>query len=312
MRRCRRLLASGWIQGALGVAAIGGAGAFAQDTQTAPAPSPPNARAGADAIAVEVQFVGGTLVGNAAQLNELLEEKRLQYRALLISELHFCRIACDLTKEQSQRIAKQAGVMIEEASARSAQLGLAPRRRHGIRLASDPVPPDAIKVVRLGLEKLVKEHATPAQLGRYQAEIIKREASQRETAMSALVARLDRMLMLTSVQRGQLRRMLDCNWDDQWGTTLGILGDDQAPLPAIPTRLIAPLLSARQQRLWSKFDIQAVNATDAYINYVCEIMEGLPSEFTETVDAAPRGALKPRGAKRGPELKPDNTNRGLR
>ena len=58
------------------------------------------------------------------------------------------------------------------------------------------------------------------------------------------------------------------------------MGDDEAPLPAIPDRLIIPLLTASPAKIWKRFDKQAIDATEAYIAVVAEIMEGLPSEFT--------------------------------
>ena len=82
--------------------------------------------------------------------------------------------------------------------------------------------------------------------------------------------------------------MFESNWKGEWGATMSVLGDDEAPLPAIPDRLIVPLLSATQQRLWKRMDKQAIDATEAYVGYVSEIMEGLPSEFTECLDAAAR------------------------
>ena len=49
----------------------------------------------------------------------------------MISELSFCRVACDLTKEQSERMARRAGVIIEEAAARTAAIELKIARRGG-------------------------------------------------------------------------------------------------------------------------------------------------------------------------------------
>ena len=74
------------------------------------------------------------------------------------------------------------------------------------------------------LQKLVEECATPEQQGRYQAEAKKRDAHRRETAIHALVARLDRTLVLSSSQREQLLRLFESNWDEEWGVLHGHYG----------------------------------------------------------------------------------------
>ena len=252
-------------------------------------------------------------MGGEPDLQQLLEGERQEYRALMISELQFCRVACDLTDEQSRRIVKRAGVMIEEAAAVGARIAQAPARRGGIRLNTDPVPPNAVKVVREGVLKLVKKYTTAAQQARYQAELDKRSASWRQTAIHTLVARLDRRLILTTVQRDRLQQMFESNWNEEWGAlTLNDLGDDSATFPAIPNRLIVPLLSATQQKLWKTFDIQAIDATDYYINYVNALMEGLPSDVAEGLDAAARGAEKARVAKPAAESKKVDRKEGSR
>jgi hypothetical protein len=105
------------------------------------------------------------------------------------------------------------------------------------------------------------------------------------------------MLILTDAQRDRLMQLFESNWKDEWGGTFSIVQDDDAPLPILPDRLIVPLLSANQKKLWERFDKQWVDATEAYITYVSEIMSGLPSEFAECLDAAARGAAKPPVAK---------------
>ncbi len=245
-------------------------------------------------------------------LNQLLEEKRQEYRALAISELHFCQTACDLTKEQGDRIAKQVGGMVEEAAATAARLEIKVAHRGGIRVASDPPVPNPVKLVRDGLFKIVRECATPAQQGRYQAEITKRAKSRRETAIGWLVARLDRTLVLTGDQRDRLTRMFESNWDDEWGATLGLMADEDSSFPAIPDRLVLPILSATQQKIWNRLDKQAIVATDAYLSFVSEIMDGLPSEFAAHLEASARVPDKPPVAKPDAAAAKDNSNRGSR
>jgi hypothetical protein len=166
-------------------------------------------------------------------------------------------------------------------------LGLKPAKRGGIWLNTDPKPPNPIKLIREILQKLLTECATPIQQARYQAENEKRAVHRRETAIHGLVARLDRMFILSSSQREQILRLLESNWNEEWGAMGGgVLGDDDGPLPAIPDKLIVPYLSAAQRKLWNQHDKQALDATEAYIAVVDEIVEGLPSDFSATLEAA--------------------------
>ena len=54
------------------------------------------------------------------------------------------------------------------------------------------------------------------------------------------------------------------------------VSDEASLLAAIPARLIMPYLSVSQRLTWKRFEIVAIDATDAYIAVVTEIMEGLP------------------------------------
>jgi hypothetical protein len=312
MRRRGRLLRDGCLSCLLALAVASGARALAQEPQIELAPAPPAPVAPAGARPAAEQILVRLMAGNGPELQDLIESRRQQYRALMISELHFCRVACDLTEEQSQRIVKEAGAMIEKAALRAAHSDLPAARRGGIRLAADGAKPDAVKIVRAALLKLVKEQTTPAQESRYQAELLKRAAAWRQTSIRGLVARLDRALGLTTAQRDRLLQIIESNWDDEWGamTFASMFGDENAPFPAIPTRIVAPLLSVTQRKIWNKLDIQAVVATDVYINYVTEIVDGLPSGFAQGLDAAAHAAEKLPVPKHAPELKEEKSKEG--
>jgi hypothetical protein len=197
-------------------------------------------------------------------LETLVAENRREYRALLLMELQFCRNACDLTDDQCQKIARRAGPIVEGAADWAAKLELKPAQRGGIWRNTDPVPPNAIKLTRDILLKSMKEHTNLAQQIRYRAELAKRLAHQRLAAREMLIARIDRILILSSDQRAQLSRVLDANWDDEWGAIVDIQHDDGSPFPAIPYRLILPILHPNQQRVWKRCEQQAIDATDYF------------------------------------------------
>ena len=147
--------------------------------------------------------------------------------------------------------------------------------------------PDAVKVVRDGLLKLVKENTTAEQQRRYEVEMGQRGAAWRRTAIHVVVARLDRALIFSTAQRELVLKIIESNWDDEWGTsTLGSLGDEGFVFPAIPSRLIVPHLTATQRRLWNRLQVMALVATDVYINYVIEFTDGSPSEFAAALESS--------------------------
>jgi hypothetical protein len=297
MRRRFRSCNSGWALGALAFMALNGSTAFARFDDSEPASSgPPTEQRQMPADQPPAPIVRFPVAWRRVpDFKAILEDKRQSYQTLLVSELRFCRSASGLTKEQGERIALEAGVMVEEAACEAARLGLIPAKRHGIWLNTDPKPPNPVKLIRSILERLVGECATPLQQRRYVAEAKKRDAHRRETAIHALVARLDRTLMLSTSQREQLLKMFESNWDEEWGVLSGVMGDDEAPLPAIPERLIAPLLTVSQRMAWKRFDIVALDSTEAYLAVVAEIMEGLPTEFAPSLEAAARRAEKLHG-----------------
>ena len=300
MRMCgaRRLVASGWVVGAVVLAGARGGQVPAQDARSKPAAQQPADNPRADGAATEMVRM---LRGGGMQLEKIVNEKRQAYRSLLSSELSFCRVACDLTKEQSQRIARCSAAMIEEAAQTAARLDLKPAQRGGIRYAGEPALLNAVKLVRRSLEQLVKEHGSPEQQNRYRLELARRAARQRQTAIWGLVARLDRILIFSSVfsASGWCRCWIP-NWDEEWEcVTAGVAAADWEPLPAIPDRLVIPLLSASQQVRWNRMEKQGIDATSAYLQYVDDIVTDLPSELPGVLEtASPAAADTPEGLSR--------------
>jgi hypothetical protein len=242
-------------------------------------------------------------------LERIVAENRQEYRALLRTELQFCRNACDLTDNQCQQIARRAGPIVEGAADWAAKLELKPAQRGGIWLNTDPAPPNAIKLTRDILLKIMKEHTTLAQQIRYRAELAKRLAHQRLAARDMLIARIDRILILSSDQRAKLSRVLDANWDDEWGAIVNIQHDDGSPFPVIPYRLILPILHPNQQRVWKRCDQQAVDATDYYKAAVLGYAEDLPSDLEPWLKAdGPAPVVQPIG-REAPEKREERSNR---
>jgi len=292
-----RLLISACTRSAIVLVAVAGARPIRAQQAALPGPVPAVlALQGQDAAnppPAAAALVVEALQGGQPTLADLVEKNHQEYQALLISELQFCRNACDLTDDQSQQIARRSGPIVKGAAAWAAKLELKPAQRGGIRLATDPAPPNPIKFTRDIVLKIVKENTTPAQQGRYQVELERRAAHQRQAAIQYLVARLDRILILSTDQRARLLQLFEKNWDDEWGAIVSIMDDDGASFPAIPHRLILPLLSPTQQEIWKRCEQLAIDATDIYMSTVCDFIADLPSDFGPWLSAGGVEAPQP-------------------
>ena len=295
MRCGRRVRKCGWIAGAVAAAALIGAPANGQGDAAAQKPLPP-AFAEQQAAAEERPFA--VMMGNKGLeqpgIDDLLHENRQQYQTfVLASELRFCRSACGLTNERCQKIAARAGVLIEPAVLDSAKAQERAQKQGGIRRAERAGAAQQGRGRSKRSAKARERVCHTRAAARYQAEKTKRAARAKETAIDALVARLDRSLVLSTGQRAQLAKILESNWDDEWGVMHTLLDEDDGPLPAIPDRLVSPCLNPTQQRLWRREVTEGIDATEAYVAVLCDIMDGLPSEFEETLDQALPGKPRP-------------------
>jgi hypothetical protein len=64
-----------------------------------------------------------------------------------------------------------------------------------------------------------------------------------------LVAKVDRVLILTAEQRDQLTEVLQTNWNDAWNQLQMLMYGEQY-FPLMPDAKILPLLTATQKAVW--------------------------------------------------------------
>ena len=217
-RRAVESLISGCIRGAVVLAALAGAagsapGREARGGARAAAPHRPAERLPAAALAVQA--------AQARQPNshDLVEENRQEYRALLISELQFCRNACDLTTSKVSRSLGEPAPSSNEAAAEAAEARAEARAARGNPARHRSGAAECRQAGSRGiLIKLVKEHATPVQQSRYQAELEQTGAliggRLRFTRWSPGSTECS---ILSSDQRSGSCKCSTSNWDDEWG-----------------------------------------------------------------------------------------------
>ena len=161
-----------------------------------------------------------------------------QFRQLHRTELHFMRLVCQPTKQQYEKIAADSEAALK-ATIRTFALNM-----HKPVDQSDPRAPIAEVLV-----KSVRTTLAPEQAARYQRELDQRAAARKRAALLSLVAKVDKVLILTAEQRVKLSEILENNWNDAWNhTQLLMLGSQY--FPAMPDSKILPILRDIQEDVW--------------------------------------------------------------
>jgi len=180
------------------------------------------------------------LAQEAALVQQVNQQFGPQFRQLYRTELHFMRSVCQPTKQQYEKIAAESEATLKEAITKFSVM----MRGGRVGDQSDPRAPVADMIA-----KLVRANLSPEQAELYQKELDQRAAARRQVVVLYLVARLDRLLILTPEQRDQLRQILENNWDNSWNQ-LQMLQYSGPNFPALPNAKIVPLLTEAQKTVW--------------------------------------------------------------
>jgi hypothetical protein len=231
-------------------------------------------------LAPAVQFnVAAPQVAGEPTLKDLIEQTAEEYRPFVLSELHFLRTVCGLTKEQCKLVAREARGLLDETARADGRFKHDKARKGapGGASLSVPVLSDPCGRLERGLTKIVQDRLTPLQSKHYEEELRKRTAHRKAAGVRGLVARLDGALMLTAGQRDQISANLAANWSEAWGTFA--LLDDGEQLPRVPDRFITPLLSPAQKKAWEKIEKIDVGPASDRLNLATQVMSIVTSDF---------------------------------
>jgi hypothetical protein len=167
-----------------------------------------------------------------------------QFKHLYRSELHFLRVACKLTKPQFQKVAA-AGDGAAQAT-KQQFLGYWRDQRQGKWDKADQADPR--KSMAEQLAKVVQKTLPPEQAAQYRKELDLRNAAQKRVTLLTLTVMVDRVLVLSTDQRGKLREILGKNWDDSWDMHVTRMGGNY--FPNMPDAKILPILTDAQKTVW--------------------------------------------------------------
>jgi hypothetical protein len=195
-------------------------------------------RAAAVAKARAVRVMGGV------DLDGQIPQFIVQFRPILGAEYHVIRVVCQLTLEERKTMARDAERALKEVARKYAE-GMRRPMNVNDRAALEPR-----KMIQEGLLQAAKAHLPASRAARYEEELSRRRDGRKQLAVRNLVARLDRDMVLTALQRAEIAKSLSSHWDDSWGQSLEMFMHDYNFFPPIPDQYVAPFLKDPQKRIW--------------------------------------------------------------
>ena len=208
-----------------------------------------------------------------ANLDPLIAQFTPQLRPLLKTELHFVKLVCEPTKAQQKAIALEADKGFKEAVRKyaDAQQKMMNGQWRG------NTQPDARKMLQQAMVVAVKTSLTAEQAAKYQEELNRRAADLKTVTIRNIMVKLDQDLVLSADQREALSQALHKDWKDAWGSSLETYMYGNESLPALPDKLITPLLNPTQKKVWTSSQKNPSNTFFGNINFAGGFeMEGDP------------------------------------
>lgn len=203
---------------------------------------------GLEALAAPANGPAGIVLDRQrqAQIDQQAQQMERFFQPMLASELELIRRFCDHLAPAARRKLVAAGRKAVKTTAKE----YATRQLTG-RLGQDEYDPR--EEIRRPLSELLEELADPAAYAAYSAEQAARAARRTEAARVMIVTKLDRLLDLTSAQRGAIEADLEEKWQPDWLRSLsehaGLING--YPLaPDYAAACIAPHLRPEQATIW--------------------------------------------------------------
>jgi hypothetical protein len=187
-----------------------------------------------------------------------------QFRQLYRTELHFMRVVCQPTKQQYDKIAADAEPALK---ATIKKLAVNMRGKMAVE-ESDPRAP-----IVDALAKSVRTTLSPEQAARYQKELDQRAAARKQVALLNLVAKVDKVLVLTTEQRDQLAKVLENKWPKSWNQPemlQVLMWNDQYFPQKMPDTEILLILTENQKTVW-----RGIPKVDVRFGFHLGIVQGI-------------------------------------
>jgi hypothetical protein len=200
---------------------------------------------------VMVKNAFGVRAGNLDNVTQQFKQFTNQAQPAVRAELIFVRRICGLDRESFRRVHQGAQAALKNVATKFAE---SQQARLPGPLAKGANPPsrivDGAAVLQQELESTLKKNLSPDQFASYRAEVEKRTANRRQTAVRYLVDAIDQDLYLSDEQRQKLTETLSSHWDDHWNVILEhrLTGGQFQPLGVGP--IVTPYLNEVQAKVW--------------------------------------------------------------
>jgi hypothetical protein len=206
----------------------------------------------------KVPAIGGAIQKEAAPvadmdadpaLQQIMQQWLPQFRALVTSELNFIHTVCDPTPEQYRTFKGAGDASLQFAAKKFAEVQK--RMQQGVRPGQQPQWPDPRKLIAERLAQSVQQTLSAEQANRYAVELERRAAARKRAAVTNMVVKIDRHVVLTTEQRNKLTESLDANWNDSWVSQLEVFMYGDQFLPVVPDDQVLPFLNEKQKEIWT-------------------------------------------------------------
>jgi hypothetical protein len=202
-------------------------------------------------LKIEVRKEARNIMIGAMNVDPMIQQFTQQGRPLVRAEILFVRKVCEPNIDQLRAINREATAVLKEVVTRMAEdRGRIMVRQVGQPRAVHSQQADANKLLRDGLAAAVKKHLTAPQWTLYQAEVEKRNETQKKWAVHYLVDTLDRELCLSDEQRAMIAESLAAHWDDSWTFCLDYLLFGNQFFPAGIESYVSRPLNDNQKKVW--------------------------------------------------------------
>lgn len=250
---------------------------------------------------VRVRVGAGAANDTNAMVKEFEKEFEKPFNQMYVSELHFMRMACQPTKQQFEKIAEKSKPDLKAVVKEHAQQRVNGQMNGRVFPGGGNGRPDPRGKITSLLSRAAKDFLSSEQAAKYQKELDLRVASHKRAIAKNLVVMIDKVLFLTTDQRGKLEIVLQKNWNDAWNEPQWFQMDGSY-FPPMPDGQISPLLTPPQWSVWAGIPKgQVFFGHEEQLDGGFEIVEGpwdeRPGEkkapASTSIKAADNGATRP-------------------
>lgn len=204
-------------------------------------------------VDIQVQVPG--LAGNQDQRKQVRDQQWQSFQQMFAAqwknEVATCLALGEFTAEQKKSIRAVAQQAFDKVGNDWADLQVrmvfgeqrAPNNRNQ--------PPDVRGPVQQAIWKALKESPFPERAELYEREFTDRTAQRQRATIHNLVSQVDRHLILSEKQRGELEGLLNKEWQPNWVRALEFLQwDGNNVFPNLPAGSVEKLLTPQQAKIW--------------------------------------------------------------